>query len=305
MTAADFLVLTLVPMLAAVMAALATALPGNLLILRGEAMVGDMMAHAALPGIVVAFFLTGSSSGLAMTAGAMAAAMISVAMVGLIRRAGPIAPAAAMAMTFTTLFATGVLLIELGGASGVHLDVEHALYGSLEGLIWLDATGWWSLVDPVALSGLPHEVGHLAAATALVFVVLGVLWRPMVIASFDPVHAATLGLPVRALSAVLVAVTATAAVAAFAAVGAILTIAMLILPAATARLLTDRLPQQVGLSLIIAATTAVLGTALAGWGPMLVGHASAVSASGMIAVMGGAGLALAATFSPHRRRAGA
>ncbi|MFN3970934.1 MAG: metal ABC transporter permease [Gemmobacter sp.] len=301
---ADILALTLVPMLAAVLAALATALPGNLLILRGEAMVGDMMAHAALPGIVVAFLLTGSTSGAAMTLGAMAAALVSVAMVGWVRRAGPIGPAAAMAMTFTTLFAAGVLLLELGGARGVHLDVEHALYGSLESLIWLDATGWGSLLDPAALAGLPREVLHLGAAAVVVFGVLGMLWRVLVIASFDPVHAATLGLPVRLLTGVLVAVTATAAVAAFAAVGAILTIAMLILPAATARLLTDRLGRQVGLSLMIAVASAILGTVLAGWGPGWLGHGSAVSASGMIAVTGGAGLALAALLSPRRRRAG-
>ncbi|QYK40507.1 MAG: metal ABC transporter permease [Paracoccaceae bacterium] len=292
--AADFVALSLVPMLAAVLAALATALPGNLLILRGEAMVGDMMAHAALPGIVAAFLVTGSTSGLAMTLGAMAAALLSVGMVQAIRAAGPVPAPAAMAMTFTTLFAAGVLMLELTGAGGVHLDVEHALYGSLESLIWLDATGWGALLDPAALAGLPPELFHLAAALGLVAATLAMAWRPLVMASFDPVHAATQGLPVRGLSLLLVAVTAVASVAAFAAVGAILTIAMLILPAATARLLTDRLPRQVALSAVIAATTALAGTVLAGWGPLALGHHAAVSASGMIAVTGGVGLGLAA-----------
>jgi len=135
----------------------------------------------------------------------------------------------------------------------------------------------------------------------LLAVLMWVFWRPLVMASFDAGHAAVLGLPVGAISLGVVATTAMASVAAFTAVGSILTIAMLICPPATARLLTNRLGVQVFLSVVIAALSAVLGYVLAGFGPQWLGMSGAVSAAGMIAVTSGVLLALAAVFGPHRK----
>jgi len=297
----DFLVLSLVPILIGILAAVSCALPGNFLLLRRQAMMGDMMAHSVLPGLIVGFLLTGQVSGWVMFAGAGAAALISALMVEGVVRLARVDPGAAMGMTFTTMFASGVLLLELTGASGVHLDVEHALYGNLESLIWLDAQGWASLIDPVALAGLPPELAQLGVVVILLAVLMWVFWRPLVMASFDAGHAAVLGLPVGAISLGVVAATAMASVAAFTAVGSILTIAMLICPPATARLLTNRLGVQVFLSVVIAALSAVLGYVLAGFGPQWLGMSGAVSAAGMIAVTSGVLLALAAVFGPHRK----
>lgn len=302
---ADFVVLSLVPLSVAVLAGVALALPGNFLILRGQALLGDMMAHAVLPGIVAGFLVTGTTSGPAMGAGALAAALVAVAAVEAVRALARIDAGAAMGMVFTTLFAAGVLLLELSGAGGVHLDVEHALYGNLESLVWLDAAGWASLTDPAALAGMPPEAPRLAAVVAVLGLALVLAWRPLVMASFDPGHAAQMGVPVRALSAGLAAATAIASVAAFAAVGSILTIAMLIVPPATARLLTDRLPRQVALSAAIGAGAAAAGFWLAEALPRALGLPGAVSAAGMMACVAGAGLALAALFGPCRARRGA
>jgi len=202
-----------------------------------------------------------------------------------------------MGVVFTAMFAAGVLLLELSGASVVHLDVEHALYGNLESLIWLDATGWPSLIDPVALRGLPPELPRLAVVTAVIALAVGVLWRPLAIATFDEGFAASQGIPVRLLSAGLVAGVALAAVAAFQAVGSILTIAMLICPAATARLLTTSLKAQVWLSLALAAFAATAGYVLAGYGPLWIGLPASVSAAGMIAVVSGGLLAFAVLYA--------
>ncbi len=301
MMGADFVVLSLAPIVIAVLAALGCALPGNFLLLRRQAMMGDMMAHSVLPGLILAFLLTGQVSGWAMFAGAGAAALVSALMVEAITRLGRVDPGAAMGMTFTTMFASGVLLLELTGASGVHIDVEHALYGNLESLIWLDAAGWASLLDPVALRGLPPELAQLALVVALLGLLIGVFWRPLVMVSFDAGHAAVLGLPVGVISLAVVAATAMASVAAFSAVGSILTIAMLICPPAAARLLTNRLGVQVWLSLLLAALSAVLGYVLAGYGPFWLGLSASVSAAGMIAVVSGVILGLAAVFGPHRK----
>jgi manganese/zinc/iron transport system permease protein len=300
--AADFVILSLVPMAIATLAALSCALPGNFLLLRRQAMMGDMMAHSVLPGLIAGFLLTGQVSGWAMFAGAAAAALVSAVLVEAITRFARVDPGAAMGLTFTAMFAGGVLLLELTGASGVHLDVEHALYGNLESLIWLDANGWASLYDAQALAGLPPELAQMAVVLAGLVLVLVVFWRPLVLASFDAGHAAVMGLPVGVISFGVVLATAVASVSAFTAVGSILTIAMLICPPATARLLTNRIGVQIWLSLLIAAISAVLGYILAGYGPIWIGLSGSVSAAGMIAVCSGLLLGLAAVFGHHRKR---
>jgi manganese/zinc/iron transport system permease protein len=300
---ADFVMLSLPPIVIGILAGIACALPGNFLLLRRQSMVGDAISHVVLPGIVAGFLLTGTAAPAVMLVGAGVAAIVSVVLIEAITRLGKVEPGAAMGVVFTAMFAGGVLLLERSGAGGVHLDVQHALYGNLESLIWLDATGWGSLVDPAAWAGLPPELGLLAVVTLGVAVFVAVLWRPLKIATFDEGFAATLGLPVRALSLALVVVAAMACVAAFSAVGSILVLAMLICPPAAARLMTDRLERQVILSLGIAAVTATLGYVLAGYGPLWLGLSNSVSAAGMIATVSGAILAVAALTGRHRLRA--
>ena len=300
MMGAEFVPLTLPPLVIAVLAALACAGPGNFLLLRRQSLLGDAMAHVVLPGIVAAFLLSGSAAPPVMLAGALAAAALSAALIEGIRRLARVDPGAAMGATFTAMFAAGVLMLELSGASAVHLDVEHALYGNLEGLIWFDATGWASLLDPAALAGLPAELPALALVAAAVLGAIRLAWRPLTIATFDEGFAATQGIATRSLSAGLIGLTALAAVAAFSAVGSILTIAMLICPAATARLLTDDLGRQMRLSLLIAAAAAALGTLAAGYLPPLLGLGFTVSAAGSIATLSGLFLGLAAALGPRR-----
>ncbi|MEE4346839.1 MAG: metal ABC transporter permease, partial [Paracoccaceae bacterium] len=249
---AEFVALSLSPLLIGVLAAVTCALPGNFLLLRRQALIGDAISHVVLPGIVVAFLLTGRVAALPMMLGAAGAAIVSVVLIEGVRRVAKIEPGAAMGVIFTTLFAAGVLLLEQSDTSGVHLDVEHALYGNLESLIWLDATGWASLFDPVALAGLPPELPRMAVALVIVALAIGVIWRPLAIATFDEGFAATLGLPVRALGLALVMLAALAAVAAFDAVGSIIVIAMFICPPAAARMMTDRLVPQVIWSVVFA-----------------------------------------------------
>ncbi|MEO1104387.1 MAG: metal ABC transporter permease [Pseudomonadota bacterium] len=298
---ADFVQLSLTPMLIGIFAAIACALPGNFLLLRQQALIGDAISHVVLPGIVVAFLLTGLVSTWPMMIGAAAAAVVAVVMIEAIKRLGKIEPGAAMGVTFTTLFAAGVLLLEQSDTSNVHLDVEHALYGNLESLIWFDAAGWSSLVDPVALAGLPHELPRMVAVALIVIVATIVFWRPLKISTFDEGFAATIGIPVRTVGVGLVIAAAVAAVAAFDAVGSIIVIAMFICPPAAARLMTDRLGRQVWWSILFAVFSAVLGYVLAGYGPLWVGLENSISAAGMIATVSGLILALVCVAGPCRR----
>ena len=176
---AEFVQLSLTPILIGILAAIACALPGNFLILRRQALIGDAISHVVLPGIVVAFLLTGAVAAVPMLIGAGLAAVVAVILIEAIKRLGRIEPGAAMGVVFTSLFAGGVLLLEQSDTSGVHLDVEHALMGNLESLIWLDADGWASLVDPLALAGLPPELGRIAVVALVISVLTWVFWRPL------------------------------------------------------------------------------------------------------------------------------
>lgn len=285
----EFLFLSLPPILIASLAAIACTLPGNFLVLSRRAMLGDAMSHVVLPGIVVAFLLTGSGNGVVMGAGALAAAGLSAVMIEFVTRRATMEPGAAMAVVFTTMFAAGVVLLEMTGTSGIHLDVEHALYGNLESLIWL--------------AGPPPELLRLALIATALAGILALVWRPLVIATFDPVFAQTQGIAVGWFRTGLTAATALAAVAAFQAVGSILTIAMLICPAAAARLVTQSLPAQLAVSLGLAVVSAVLGYVLAGYAPLWLGLTFTLSASGMIATVAGLLLAAAALLASHRARA--
>ncbi|MGR3551854.1 metal ABC transporter permease [Pseudooceanicola sp.] len=297
----EFVPLSLPPLLIGCLAALACALPGNFLLLRRQALIGDAISHVVLPGIVVGFLVTGTSSTWPMMLGAAAAAVVAVALIQLVHRVGRIEPGAAMGVVFTTLFAAGVLLLEQSDTSNVHLDVEHALYGNLESLIWLDATGWSSLLDPAALVWLPPELTRMAVVLVLVMLFIGLLWRPLAISTFDEGFARTLGIRVGPLGLALVIVSAIAAVAAFDAVGSIIVIAMFICPPAAARMMTDRLLVQVGWSAIFAVASAIIGYVLAGYGPLWLGYSDSVSAAGMIATVSGLILAVAAMFGPVRK----
>lgn len=305
MSGAEFVPLSLPPLLIGIFAAVACALPGNFLVLRRQALIGDAISHVVLPGIVVAFLVTGAISAWAMMAGAALAAVVAVILIEAIRRLGKIEPGAAMGVTFTAMFAAGVLLLEQSDTSAVHLDVEHALFGNLESLIWLDAMGWESLLDPAALAGLPVELIRMAMTLVGVSVFLFLFWRPLKISTFDEGFARTVGMRTDLLGLALVVVSAIAAVAAFDAVGSIIVIAMFICPPAAARLMTNRLEHQIAWSVVFAVLAAVLGYVLAGYGPMWIGSDHAVSAAGMIATVSGLILAVAAVAAPYRSRTGA
>jgi manganese/zinc/iron transport system permease protein len=304
MMGADFVQFSLTPILIGVLSAVACALPGNFLVLRRQALIGDAISHVVLPGIVVAFLLTGVVAAIPMLLGAAGAALVAVILIEAIKRLGRIEPGAAMGVTFTSMFAGGVLLLEQSDTSSVHLDVEHALMGNLESLVWLEADGWASLLDPGALAALPHELGRIAVVCGIVILLTVLLWRPLKLSTFDESFAQAMGLPTGAISFGLVVTSAVAAVAAFDAVGSIIVIAMFICPPAAARLMTNSLHVQVWWSVAFAILSAVLGYVLAGYGPLWFGAENAVSAAGMIATVSGLILGGACLFGPYRSRLG-
>lgn len=300
----EFVQFSLTPILIGIFSAIACALPGNFLILRRQALIGDAISHVVLPGIVVAFLLTGTIAAIPMLIGAACAAVVAVVLIETIKRLGNIEPGAAMGVVFTTMFAAGVLVLEQTDTSSVHIDVQHALMGNLETLVWFRAEGWHSLLDPAKLASLPDELPRMAAVCMMIAAAMLIFWRWLKIATFDGGFAEALGIPFSAVNFGLVIAAAISAVVAFDAVGSIVVIAMFICPPASARLMTNRLEHQVLWSIGFAILSAVLGYVFAGYGPLWLGSQNAVSAAGMMATVSGVLLVLACLFGPHRSRVG-
>ncbi len=295
----EFISIDLPPMLAGTFACLSCALVGNFLVLRRISLMGDAISHSVLPGLVVAFMLTGTRAAFPMFVGAAAAGLLTVGLVELLRRYARIEPGAAMGVVFSVLFALGVLLLERGAGRHVDLDADCVLNGVLEGMIWFPPSEWSEFATWQTLREVPRQVWTLMAAVAVVGVFVVALFKELRIVCFDPGLATSQGYPASLLNGGLMLVVACVTVASFEAVGSILVIAMLICPAASARMLTDRLSSQVVVSGVIATVCGVSGYVLGAFGPRWLGFDNALSASGMITVVAGVVMTLSMLFGPQ------
>lgn len=300
----EFIQFSLTPILIGILAGISCAVPGNFLILKRQALIGDAISHVVLPGIVVAFIFTGVISTIPMLLGAAGAALVAVILIEIIKRLGKIEPGAAMGVVFTGMFALGVLILEQTDTSKVHLDVEHALMGNLESLIWLKAQGWQSLFDLDVLKTLPDELFRIIFVCGFILSLTVIFWRWLKIVTFDEEYARTIGIHSSIINFSVVIITAIAAVAAFESVGSIIVIAMFICPPAAARLMTNKLGIQVIWSIVFAILAAIFGYIIAGYGPLWFGSENSVSAAGMIAVVSGIILLLTCMYGPCRESVG-
>lgn len=295
----EFVSLDAPPMLAGTLAALCCGLLGNFLVLRRLSLMGDAIAHSVLPGIVVAFLIAGTRASLPMFIGAAASGLVAAALIEVVRRYGRVETGAAMGVVFTVLFALGVLLIERAAARHVDLDADCVLHGQLETLFWFppeDPSEFWTMRT---LAAVPRQVWTLALVTLITVAFISAFFKELRLAAFDPALATSLGFNAGMMHFALMTMVAAAAVASFEAVGSILVIAMFVCPAATARLLTDRLLPQIVVSAGVAVAAGVGGYLLAAFGPATVGLPNAVNAAGMMTVVSGAFLAAAAVVGPR------
>lgn len=283
----SFLQIDLPAILVGTLAALVCALIGNFLVLTRQSMLGDAMGHVVLPGIVIAFVIAASTATWVMLLGAFAAALFSAMLVEFFRRVARIESSAALGSVFTAMFALGVLLLEQSGVARTSFDVHHILFGNIETAIWPAASGPGSLLDPQALADLPPQLGRLAFGLAVVALVVILLFKELRVVSFDPDFARTIGLSPQWIGAVVVSLAALAAVVSLSAVGVILLVAMMVCPAATARMLTDDLGTQVLLSLLFALTSGIVGYAAAVLVPVALGFDLSLGAAGTIALVAG------------------
>jgi manganese/zinc/iron transport system permease protein len=271
------------------LSAMSCALLGNYLVLRRMSMMGDAISHAVLPGLAIAFLISGSRDSLPMLAGAVAVGVLTAVLIQAINKLSGLDQGASMGVIFTSLFALGLILIRQA-ADHVDLDPGCVLYGAIE-LTPLDVYELWGWEIPRA--ALTNGIMLLFN---LFFV--GLFFKELRITSFDPALATTMGFNASVMHYVLMALVAATTIAAFESVGSILVIAMLIVPAAAAHLLTDRLSTMLVISLAIAALSAILGHMGAITIPALIGFRD-TSTAGMMAVAAGVQFVMAFLLAPR------
>lgn len=262
------------------------ALAGTMLVIRRQSLMGDAISHAVLPGLAMAFLLSGSLGTGAMLLGALAAGLLTTFLTETLSRRGGVSADSALGVVYTSLFAIGVILVKRF-LHGVHFDVKCVYEGSLLNAV-LETHDFnflgYGLQVPQAL------VATLGVLISLLFCKL-LLWKELRLCAFDPALATTMGFSATAMHYLVMALVAVTAAVSFEAVGAILVVAMMIAPAATAQLLTDRLAPMTLIAASLAALYGVIGFQLSvAWD---------VSSSGMMACLAGVGYLVAAIASPR------
>jgi manganese/zinc/iron transport system permease protein len=285
-------------MLVGAAAAVACALPGIFLVVRGMGLMGDAISHAILPGIAIGFLLSGSRDSVWMFLGAAIAGVAAAMLTQLLHRVGRVERGAAMGTVFTIFFSVGLVLM-VQTADSVDIDPHCVLYGAIE-LVPLDTVtvGLGSVIDPIVL---PQAMMPILIVLGISVVFIGLLWKELRIASFDPALARTLGFHSDVLLQLIMVLTAATCVACFEAVGSVMTVTFIVAPAATALLLSRKLIVVAMLSVVLAIGAAVIGHIGAiyvpGW---FFGEGIDTSSSGMMAVAAAALFGAAVLFSPHR-----
>ncbi|HBH53800.1 MAG TPA: hypothetical protein DDY91_18085 [Planctomycetaceae bacterium] len=249
--------------------ALCCAWLGCFMILRGQALLGDALSHTVLLGLVVAVLWTGSLGSGTLLLAALVTAVVTAVMIQLVSGTSRVKEDAATGIVFTTLFALGVILLSTL-APRLHLDAQHAMYGNLEFVAIGEKQGVLGMLLPITLVQM----------SVVCLVLLGLLvlfYQPLLISSFDPQLARSLGVPVRWVDAGLLGAMSATVVGAFSSVGAILVVGLLIAPPATGFLMARRLPGMLMWASVTGLLSALIGFHLA--------YIWDVTAAGMIVVV--------------------
>ena len=245
--------------LCSMLVGLALGVLGCFIVLRRMALVGDALAHAVLPGVVIAFIATRSTGVWGLLLGALLAGLATAALINLTSRFSRTKEDSAIGIVFTAFFALGVILIS-GLPRGTHFDLECFLFG-----------------DPLAVG--PTDLKMMAIICPLVILAVAALYHRLKLVSFDPILAASMGISVAAMHYLLMGMLSATVVAGLKTTGVILVVAMVITPASAAYQLTNRL----GVMLVLAGTFGAV-SALAGMSVAFVVNAPTGPAMVLVAV---------------------
>lgn len=242
---------TLAIALTAIFTAISCAVLGAFLVLRKMTMVGDAISHAVLPGIAIAYLLSQSRASLPMFLGAALVGVFATVIIEILSKKWKVQSDASIGMTFTTLFALGVVLITFW-SDKVDLDQECVLYGEIAFVPF----NTWSLagqsMGPIALWS-----SGILLLIVLIYTFTG--YKGLLMSSFNEDYAAVLGIGVGAWNLSLMSMVSVATVISFESVGAILVVALLVAPAATAYLISQKLKPMILLAALFGLSGSLLG----------------------------------------------
>ncbi len=248
---------------ASLIAAVVCAVLSCWLVLTGWSLMGDAVSHAVLPGVVLAYIF-----GAPFALGAVVFGFLAVGLIGAVRDTSRVKEDAAIGIVFTTLFALGLALISITPSQ---TDLNHIIFGNLLGVS-------------------PGDLLQIVALGLIVLIVLIAKRRDFTLFAFDPTHAHAIGLNPRLLGAALLGLLALTAVVALQSVGVVLVVAMLIIPGATAYLLTDRFGRMLVIAPVLAALCSVIG--------LYASYYLDAASGPMIVLAQGSAFALAYLFGP-------
>jgi ABC-type Mn2+/Zn2+ transport systems, permease components len=257
----DFMIRALVT---TVVAAVVCALLSCWLVLVGWSLMGDAVSHAVLPGVVIAYVV-----GAPFAIGALVFGFLAVALIGAIRGTSRVKEDAAIGIVFTTLFALGLVLISVTPSQ---TDLGHIIFGNILGVSAADLL-------------------QIAILAAVAFAILVLKRRDLTLYAFDATHAHAIGLNPRLLGVLLLGLIALTSVVALQVVGVVLVVAMLIIPGATAYLLTDRFGRMLVIAPVLSAASSVVGIYLSYW--------MDAASGGLVVLVQGVVFALVYLFSPR------
>lgn len=239
--------------LLAIVSAITCALPGAFLVLRHQSMLVEAMSHTVLPGIVIGVIISGNTYSPLMIITATLMGILVVLGAHWIQKTGLVVGDANQGLIFPVLFAIGVLILSTTLAE-VHISEDTVLAGDIN-LMALDS-------ERLFVGGIdigPRMMWLLLSVFITGSVLMALAYPVLKISTFDPVLAKSMGLPVRIVDFALMMWTSLTVVVAFGTVGAILVVALMIVPPATALLVSKTLPQMIAISIGLAAITAFIG----------------------------------------------
>ncbi|WP_432412402.1 metal ABC transporter permease [Rasiella sp. SM2506] len=237
--------------LIAAVVAIACAIPGVFLVLRKMALISDAISHSILPGIVLGFFITQDLNSPLLILLAALTGVITVVLVEAIQKTGMVKEDTAIGLVFPALFSIGVILIAKN-ANDVHLDVDAVLLGELA----------FAPFDRLIMGGMdvgPKSLWIMGSILLIIVALLLLFYKELKVSTFDVGLSSALGISPVLMHYGLMSISSVTVVGAFDAVGAILVVALMIAPAATAYLLTSDLKKMLVLSVIFGVFSAIAG----------------------------------------------
>ncbi|MDX1991582.1 MAG: metal ABC transporter permease [bacterium] len=262
-------------LLAAVLVSAVSGIVGCFVVVRGMSFFGDALAHSILPGVAAAYVFTGSVAGIPLLVGleentrlflgGLIAGVISAVVIGWLTRDDRLKEDTAIGVVFVTMFALGIAIIS-SNPDGYNRDLTHILFGDILGI-------------------RDSDIAIMLACGVFVVGVILVFYKDLLVVSFDPGLGQTLKLPTETLRMLLLILIAVTIVASLQIIGVTMTLAMLITPAATARILTSRFHWMMVLAAVIGMASGVVGIYFSFWLNLATGPTIVLTSTAMFSLV--------------------